>query len=103
MSGDLFLGRSVEEIEELKEALADTEATGRGSLHPDLPYEDGIRKTIGWLFEGGDHPYQGGKWRQEVEPSLNQESQKARNNRHHGKRAKIGRFLQTGEIFSLVF
>jgi hypothetical protein len=62
MPEDLLLKRSVEEIEELKQAVDDTELSGRGSQYPDLTYEGGIRETIGWLFEEGNHPYKGGRW-----------------------------------------
>ncbi|MFA6270021.1 MAG: hypothetical protein WC657_02315 [Candidatus Paceibacterota bacterium] len=62
MPKDLFLSQSVEEIEELKQAVEDTELSGRGSQYPDLTYEDGIRETIGWLFGDGDHPYKGARW-----------------------------------------
>lgn len=58
MSEDLFLRHSVEEIKELKQAAEDAQ----GSRYPDLTYEDGVLETLRWLFEGGDHPYEGARW-----------------------------------------
>ncbi len=62
MSQDLFLRQGVEEIQDLEQAVEDTELSGRGSQYPTLSYEDGILLTLRWLFEEGDHPYRGAKW-----------------------------------------
>ena len=61
MSENLSLSRSFDEIADLMHSVEETQLTGRGSQYPDLTYEDGIRETIGWLFEAGDRPYKGAR------------------------------------------
>jgi hypothetical protein len=63
MVKDLWVQRSAEEIGELRQEAEDTLNLGRGGAYPTMTYEDGILETLRWVFEDGDHPYRGGKWR----------------------------------------